>query len=646
MKTLILAAIRCSLMFLVPSVTYAISAQWDLDPISSDWNTPVNWTPDGVPNGPADIATFGLSNNTFVSIQEDVEVNSIIFTPAATNPYTIMVGGFNQTSRPALTLSGAGIINNSGIPQTFVVGAFEVGGEMRFTNSASAGNARIYLTTATINFFNRSTASSASIFSEEEASVNFFNASTAGSALIDFLGGGNFVTFHDSSTAGSATVLVGFDSELRFLGHSSAGNATIMGSPDSGFIAFFGSATAGRANIQGNFSTIVFGELSKGGTAAIGLFDFSNLDISGHDASGVTIGSLEGNETSNVFLGGNNLTVGSNDLSTTYSGVIDGAGGSFTKIGTGTLDLTGANTYTGDTNVNRGVLQVDGSITSNTFINHRGTLAGTGTINGNVVNTDFGTVRPGGALGAPGVLTVTGNYTQTQFATLMIQIAGVSAGEFSVLNVLGNANLNGFLDPVLLNGFVPTLGDSFVFLNYASLTGEFSHIKHRIFNDGMLQWSVIYEANHAILTVEQHVPDHGSTFLLLSLGLLGLVTYRRQLTRKPKILLALVAAAVVFLAHPAKANLITNGGFETGDFTGWTQSGNTGHTGVDSTFFHIPPHSGAHHAYFGPVGDHGFITQILATTPGRSYTINFWLANYKAHRISSLSIGVIRLFSV
>jgi hypothetical protein len=53
MKTLILAAIRCSLILIVPTVTYANSAEWDLDPISGDWNT--NWTPNGVPNGPADI---------------------------------------------------------------------------------------------------------------------------------------------------------------------------------------------------------------------------------------------------------------------------------------------------------------------------------------------------------------------------------------------------------------------------------------------------------------------------------------------------------------------------------------------------------------------------------------------------------------
>jgi hypothetical protein len=136
-----------------------------------------------------------------------------------------------------------------------------------------------------------------------------------------------------------------------------------------------------------------------------------------------------------------------------------------------------------------------------------------------------GKVSPGDS---PGVLTVVHNYTQAQYANLMIQIAGMSPDQFSVLNVLGNANLNGLLDPVLLNGFVPSVGDSFIFLNYGSLTGEFSRIGHRVFDNGMLQWSVIYEANHAILTVEQHVPDQGSTFLLLTVGLLGLVTFRRQ----------------------------------------------------------------------------------------------------------------------
>jgi len=237
------------------------------------------------------------------------------------------------------------------------------------------------------------------------------------------------------------------------------------------------SSTAGSATIQGFASIISFQGLSKGGTAAIELFFGievgSWLDISGHNSTGVTIGSLEddGTATAMVFLGANNLTIGSNNLSTTFSGVIQDSG-SLTKIGTGTLDLTGASTYTGNTNVNHGVLQVDGSITSNTFVNHGGTLAGTGTINGNVTNS--GGVSPG-ALGAPGMLTVVHNYMQAQYATLMIQIAGASPDQFSVLNVLGTANLNGFLDPVLLNGFVPTIGETFTFLNYASFTVDISH---------------------------------------------------------------------------------------------------------------------------------------------------------------------------
>src|SRR5215470_16356973 len=88
MNSVIAAAIRCSLMFILCGLAYAGDATWGLNPGSGDWNTATNWTT-GVPNGPADIATFGLSNTTDVSISANTEVDSIIFTPAATNPYTI-----------------------------------------------------------------------------------------------------------------------------------------------------------------------------------------------------------------------------------------------------------------------------------------------------------------------------------------------------------------------------------------------------------------------------------------------------------------------------------------------------------------------------------------------------------------------------
>jgi hypothetical protein len=173
MNPSILVAIRWSLMFLVPSVAYAISAQWDLDPISGDWNAADNWTPNGVPNGPADTATFGLSNTTNVSISEDTEVNGITFTSAATNPYTI-------TASPGLTLtiSGTGITNNSGTTQTFVTGvdASRNSGMIVFSNSATAGsNVFIRNDGGSTNFFNNSTAGGAGISNEGGGATNFFN---------------------------------------------------------------------------------------------------------------------------------------------------------------------------------------------------------------------------------------------------------------------------------------------------------------------------------------------------------------------------------------------------------------------------------------------------------------------------------------
>jgi hypothetical protein len=104
MKTLIVAAIRCSLMFLVPAFAYAGSAEWNLNPTSGDWNTAGNWTPATVPNGSADTATFDLSNTTNVSISANTQVSGIMSTPAATNSY-----GITASVELTLTVSGTGL---------------------------------------------------------------------------------------------------------------------------------------------------------------------------------------------------------------------------------------------------------------------------------------------------------------------------------------------------------------------------------------------------------------------------------------------------------------------------------------------------------------------------------------------------------
>ena len=87
-------------------------------------------------------------------------------------------------------------------------------------------------------------------------------------------------------------------------------------------------------------------------------------------------------------------------------------------------------------------------------------------------------------------------------------------------------------------------------------------------------------------------------------------------------ILALVSLLGLGITQSARANLITNGGFETGDFSGWTVRGRDNDV-VGSVPF-IPPHSGNFQALFG-VGSNS-ITQNVATKPGSSYVIDFWLA--------------------
>jgi len=95
--------------------------------------------------------------------------------------------------------------------------------------------------------------------------------------------------------------------------------------------------------------------------------------------------------------------------------------------------------------------------------------------------------------------------------------------------------------------------------------------------------------------------------------------------RKPLLSFA-VLTLVLAMAGGASAIPVVNPGFETGNFSGWTTipAGSGSFFGVDGA-----PHTGNNAAFFGGVtaGSYDMILQDLATTPGQSYTLRFWLAN-------------------
>ena len=72
------------------------------------------------------------------------------------------------------------------------------------------------------------------------------------------------------------------------------------------------------------------------------------------------------------------------------------------------------------------------------------------------------------------------------------------------------------------------------------------------------------------------------------------------------------------------SSLVQNGGFETGDFSGWTQTGNQNRQVDNGTISGITPHTGSYLAVLNHSGSRGFLSQTLSTVSSQTYLISLW----------------------
>jgi autotransporter-associated beta strand protein len=358
-------------------------------------------------------------------------------------------GGASGGTGGSLVKTGTGTLTLSGT-NTYTGGTTFAGGTVSVSSDANLGDlagaltfngGTLQITGTTFSATTRSITFGAGGGTFDIAAVanNFVVSQNLGGGALTKSGAGT-LTLTGTDTFTRVTIA---DGKLMFGASATAGNMAIT---NYATLVFDTNATAGSATITNVGHTLFDGNSTAGNAqlfnASLGsVFDLSMTSGPNGDHK-LTAGSLAGAGT--FYLGANELTVGSNNLSTDVTGVLadggsgGGTGASLIKVGTGTLTLERINTYTGATTIDGGTLAVNGSIlaSSGVTVNAGGTLGGTGVV-GNTTIASGGTLAPGNSVGT---LTVSGNLAFSAGSFYRVEVSTTAADR---TNVSGTATLTG-----------------------------------------------------------------------------------------------------------------------------------------------------------------------------------------------------------
>jgi len=308
---------------------------------------------------------------------------------------------------------------------------------------------------------------------------------------------------------GNASTVVGFDNCTNC-------TVTINGTADGNFAGLildgYGSARSNNLVKAGNSTQTLSGTNIYTGITTLngGIVRVGAAEIAGISGP---LGKQAANAAGTILFGGGTLqysganqndysgrfsTTGSQSITIDTAGQtvafgtrIAGAGTSLTKLGAGTLILSGTNSYTGNTTVSSGTLALlgSGSVTNSanlaiatgatldvsgradgklTLVSGQ-TISGSGTVNGLLQVNSGATVAPGAGLG---ILTVSSNVV-LQGTTLME--LNKTAATNDVLQTSRALTYGGTLSLTNLSGTFAN-GDNFKLFSAASYSGAFTRL--------------------------------------------------------------------------------------------------------------------------------------------------------------------------
>ena len=388
---------------------YGQTTSWNGGVGSGDWEVASNWS-GGIPDS--------TKNTSISTITASQTVSITAGTSAETNNFTLQFGKLDIADTASLVINGDASLTSS--------------------SSVSGDGDLTVLGNTTWDLFNIS--GNGSLTFESTLNLNRLVSGTDIANRTVFTNGAT--NWNDDQSIFALTDVEWNNSGVmtRNLGGTFADRNFQLGSGS----VFNNSGEFIKTGDNANFQ-VIGGTFNNSGTVSS---SGGGIEFTG--AFNNTLGSL-------VIADGGNVT---------FSGDFTNDGGTLRAVGGNSISL---DAYTH----NDGVLMVDGgSIGANAMNIVAGGVAGVGTLVSNVDMASGTYLAPGNSAGE---LTIDGNLSMAGGSQFLLELGGTSVGEFDVLNVLGDVNIGDDAELLVsfIDGFTPTVGNTFEFLNFdGSAVGE------------------------------------------------------------------------------------------------------------------------------------------------------------------------------